>query len=639
MSLIRVVLVLAAALVCAPAVAAPLSAYGKLPTIEGAAVSPSGHAVAMILTDGERRLLLVHDLAQDKPVVRADAGEAKVRQVSWAGDKHLVIVTSMTAAPMEILNARREWYLGFIYEVETGKTRMLLRNIAKVEAMNSLADMPQVRTIDGKPVVFVEGIVFQNGIGNVALFRQAVGANATSLVEEGQKGTRDWVIGPGGEAIAQELYDSDKGNWSLKLRSPRGWREVMEAKGTPSPPYALGLGRDGASVVVVETDSQDRLVWSERRAEGAAGEPMQASDDQSPIFDPADGRLIGHAALLGDERSYTFFDERDARIWNAIRAAYPNDAVELVSWSDDRRKVIVRVDSVEEGPAYAVVDLDTRRAKWLGGEYLTLKPQDIAPKQAIAFKAADGLELTGYLTLPRGKPAKNLPLVVFPHGGPAARDTPGFDWWAQGMASRGYAVLQVNFRGSDGLGAKLLEAGYGQWGRKMQTDLSDGVRHLAGKGIVDPKRVCIVGASYGGYAALAGAAFDPGVYRCAASVAGVSDLKRHINYARGRGGRASQRYWTGFIGAKDMGDPVLAAYSPALQAEKTDAPVLLIHGRDDTVVPFEQSRVMADALKRAGKPVELVSLPGEDHHLSRGETRLQMLEAVVAFLEKHNPPN
>ncbi|MCR5874727.1 S9 family peptidase [Phenylobacterium sp. J426] len=640
MFLVRVVAALLAALACSSAAAAPLEAYGKLPTIETAAVSPSGHAVALMLTNGERRMLVVHDLARNKAVVRADAGEAKVRDVSWAGDKHLVIVTSQVAAPMEIRSARREWLLGFVFDIETQKTQMLLRNIERVEAMNSLAGMPQVRIIDGKPVIFVEGTVFQNNYGNVALFRQQVGAPRPSIVELGQRHTWGWVIGPDGEPLAQEVYDSDKGYWALKLRGRGGWREAMLATGTDSPPSVLGLGRDGKSVLIRQADEQNRLVWNEMPLDGVgAGGPTPAREEQTAIFDPGDGRLIGHAMLVGDEHSYTFYGENDARIWKAIRAAYPDDAVELVSWSNDRKISVVRVDSATDGPAYALVDLDARRAKWLGGEYIDLKPQDIAPKQPIRFKAADGLELTGYLTLPRGRPAKGLPLVVFPHGGPASRDTPGFDWWAQGMASRGYAVLQVNFRGSDGLGEALLEAGYGQWGRKMQTDLSDGVRHLAAQGMVDPKRVCIVGASYGGYAAAAGATLDRGTYRCAVSVAGVTDLKRHIVYARGRGGRSSERYWTNFIGAKDLGDPVLASYSPAMQADKADIPILLIHGKDDTVVAFEQSRVMADALKRAGKPVELLSLAGEDHWLSRGDTRLQTLQATVAFLEKHNPPN
>jgi dipeptidyl aminopeptidase/acylaminoacyl peptidase len=307
----------------------------------------------------------------------------------------------------------------------------------------------------------------------------------------------------------------------------------------------------------------------------------------------------------------------------------------LESWTRDRQKIVVLVDSPVEGPGYALVDLVAHKAEWLGARYQKLFPEDISKVQPVRFKAADGMELGGYLTLPTGKEARNLPLIVFPHGGPASRDGPGFDWWAQGMASRGYAVLQVNFRGSDGLGVRHMEAGYGQWGRKMQTDLSDGVRDLAAKGLIDPRRVCIVGASYGGYAALAGAAIDRGVYRCAVSVAGVSDLRRMVDDE----GRVVQRYWKRFMGVENLRDPALAAISPALQAEKIEIPVLLIHGRDDTVVPLEQSQVMADAMKRTGKPVELIVQKGADHWLSRGETRLQTLTATMAFVEKHNPPN
>lgn len=255
----------------------------------------------------------------------------------------------------------------------------------------------------------------------------------------------------------------------------------------------------------------------------------------------------------------------------------------------------------------------------------------------MTYRAADGLQIHGYLTLPTGKD-KGLPLVVLPHGGPASRDTIDFDYWAQALASRGYAVLQANFRGSTGYGNDFLEAGFGQWGRKMQTDLSDGVRFLAANGTIDAKRVCIVGGSYGGYAALAGAAIDTGVYRCAASIAGISDLHRMLKSEK-QSAEAAFRYFKQFIGADNANDPKLDQVSPLQQIGKIEIPVLLIHGKDDTVVPFEQSRIMADALKKAGRPVDFVILDGEDHWLSSGVTRLKMLQAVTAFLEKNNPPN
>jgi dipeptidyl aminopeptidase/acylaminoacyl peptidase len=203
------------------------------------------------------------------------------------------------------------------------------------------------------------------------------------------------------------------------------------------------------------------------------------------------------------------------------------------------------------------------------------------------------------------------------------------------FASRGYAVLQPNFRGSTGYGASFQRAGNGEWGRKMQSDISDGLAFLVQEGIADPRRACIVGASYGGYAALAGVTLQKGIYRCAASVAGISDLGKMINTEARQSGldRTLLRVLKQEIGSgKD-----LRAVSPIRFAEAADAPILLVHGKDDTVVEYEQSADMAQALKKAGKAVELFTLAGEDHWLSRGETRLAMLNAVVAFVEKHNP--
>jgi dipeptidyl aminopeptidase/acylaminoacyl peptidase len=260
----------------------------------------------------------------------------------------------------------------------------------------------------------------------------------------------------------------------------------------------------------------------------------------------------------------------------------------------------------------------------------------------IHYAAADGTSIPAFLTLPSGRPQKNLPLVVLPHGGPLARDAPGFDWWSQAIASRGYVVLQPEFRGSDGFGWKHAQAGFGEWGRKMQTDLSDGVRFLAAQGLIDPKRVCIVGGSYGGYAALAGPTLDRGVYRCSVSIAGISDPKSFLRWVDHRVSGSDPlplRFWNRFMGVKDDDDPKLAEISPLVHAADADAPILLIHGTDDTVVPIAQSEDMEDALKAAGRPVSFVKLKSEDHWLSRSETREQMLAATVQFLEQYNPPN
>jgi dipeptidyl aminopeptidase/acylaminoacyl peptidase len=236
--------------------------------------------------------------------------------------------------------------------------------------------------------------------------------------------------------------------------------------------------------------------------------------------------------------------------------------------------------------------------------------------------------------LPPGKAAKDLPVVILPHGGPEWRDSYEFDWLPQFLATRGYAVLQPQFRGSIGYGEAFRQAGYRQWGGLMQDDLTDGVRHLVATGIANPNRVCIVGASYGGYAALAGAAFTPDLYACAASISGVSDLPSMLGTQRRNFGTDSDSvaYWADHIGPAN--DPNTIAKSPSRSASSVRAPVLLLHGADDSVVPIQQSKTMERALTEAGKSVTLVTLPGEDHWLSRTATRTRVLQELETFLAK-----
>jgi len=627
-----------AALWAHAACAAPLEVYGKLPTIETLALSPDGETIALIATDGEARRIIVRHLADRKAVVVAEVGNAKLRALQWAGNDHVILTNSVTGIPRDVLARRAEWAMAFDLDLRTRKLRPLLKDAEG--SMNTIRDTPEVRMLNGQPVVFLQGIHFVNDMGVLSLFKVDMDKASSKLVETGTYETRDWLVGMDGQAIAQARYNDKVGAWSLLLKPSAGrWREIQRLAAPTERPGLRGLGRDGKSVLV-EVETPNGSGWKELTpATGAWTELPSDLGGQQAIHDPDTGALIGQHSLVGNEDRYVFFDPKDAKAWAMVQRAFAGDRVQLADWSRDRQKIVVRVDSKSTGPAYSLVDLKAGTADWLGDEYTGLTAADVSPVEPVSYKAADGLPLTGYLTLPKGRDPKNLPLVVFPHGGPAARDAPGFDWWAQAMAARGYAVLQVNYRGSDGFGWKFLSDGFGEWGRKMQTDLSDGVRYLAARGTIDPKRVCIVGASYGGYAALAGAALDHGVYRCAASFGGISDLRRMIVYSRGMQGLAAQRYWTRFMGADDLKDPVLAQYSPLTHVAEVDIPVLLIHGRDDTVVPLEQSQSMADALRRAGKPAELIVQKGADHWLSRGDTRLAMLQAITTFLEKHNPPN
>lgn len=616
--------------------AAPLEAYGKLPVIEDVAITPGGATLAIAVTDGEMRSILLQD-RKDMSYFRLNLGDAKVRDLRWVDDTNLLITVSGAARVAGLLGPRREYFQAFLYNRSNGQTKLVLRDAER--SMNVVVSMPVVRVVGGQAKIFAEGIHFVSQRGRISLYEVNVKTVKSRLAAEGFENTHDWLVAADGTPLAQVDYEQAQGKWSLRAKTPGGWKTVRTMQLPQDIPSLLGLGRDGRSILIRMNQDESAMLQEYSVDTETWSEPFEPLMDGAPVFDPRTHALIGFRAIVGDEERYEFLDPAMAATWAKISGAYKGERVSLVSWSADRSKVVALVDSPTEGPTYAFVNLDTNRADWIGGRYPGVPAADINEVKPLRFKAADGLELTGYLTLPKGRDPKKLPLIVHPHGGPAARDVPGFDWWSQAMASRGYAVLQVNFRGSSGFGRGFMRAGYGEWGRKMQSDLSDGVRMLAAEGVIDPDRVCIVGASYGGYAALAGVTLERGVYRCAVSVAGVADLRRMVAWSKTQNGVATQRYWVRFMGAEDPRDPVLRELSPSEKVDGVKTPILLIHGRDDTVVPLEQTTIMESALKAAGNRPEVVVMPGEDHWLSRGETRLQMLQAVVSFLEKNNPPS
>lgn len=360
----------------------------------------------------------------------------------------------------------------------------------------------------------------------------------------------------------------------------------------------------------------------------------------STVWDDNLHIIVGFSEME-DRARLTWIDPEIGAVHSGLAKLFAAQDVTLTSWSKDRQRFVIRVASPGDPPIWYLYDKSRKELSPLGEEYPELKGYKFGPTRWIKYKARDGLEIPAYLTLPPASMAGSgkRPLIVLPHGGPGDRDTFDFDFIAQFLASRGYAVLRPQFRGSAGFGAAFEKAGRGEWGGKMQTDLIDGLAALANSDEVDVGRVCIVGASFGGYAALAAVALHPETYRCAASFAGISDLGVLLGEEMSAWGPSSGA-------AKDLRKALGAApkslldsTSPARIAGNIKAPILLIHGDKDTVVPIEQSQLMARTLRAAGKPVEMVTLAGENHYLVHSATRTQMLQVLGAFLAKNLPVN
>lgn len=618
-----------------------LSLYGNLPGVERAAISASGDRVAIIGLVNNVRTLVILD-QNKKPLGTMPVDDAKVRGLYWVGDDRILLSKSDTVKlGPGFITEKTELYAMLVIPVDTLKTWMVFDNNPMVTG--GVRGFYGIQQRHGRYYGYFGGIAMNGDFRSgpylkstaTALFEVDLQDGKATMIAPRYEGPgfRDWVLGPDGKVKATLDFDSRSGVWTI-MNAER--REIANGKNPLGRVSIVCVGATPGTIVLAEERDGERERWFE--IPEAGGEPKEILDGASidaAYFDEGDRRMVGWREE-GDAPTYHFSDGFRQKVANATLKAFPNLSVHIKSWSAGFDQLLVMTEGPGDPQTWWRVNIRTGNASEIGTSY-PMDPAMVGPMRMIRYKAADGLEIPAVLTLPPGREAKNLPVVILPHGGPSSRDYPGFDWWAQAFASRGYAVLQPNFRGSTGYGLAFQKAGHREWGRKMQSDISDGLAHLSAQGIVDPKRACIVGASYGGYAALAGVTLQQGLYRCSVAVAGVSDVaKMAITDIRESGSdKALKMALAEEVGAKSD----LRTISPVTFAAKADAPVLLIHGKDDLVVPFEQSRVMEAALRAAGKPVEMITLPGEDHWLSRSATRLAMLEASVGFVMKHNPPD
>ncbi|GGB61635.1 alpha/beta hydrolase family protein [Blastomonas aquatica] len=360
--------------------------------------------------------------------------------------------------------------------------------------------------------------------------------------------------------------------------------------------------------------------------------------DQNDIADfdmNADG-TVSAAYFTDDRMRVHWFDPAQQEMHRNVEKALGTKHGQLVSRSRDGTVKLYHVGASNDPGSYYIFRESTGVMSVLVRINSDLKPARLSPSTYVSYKTRDGLTIHGNLTLPIGREAKGLPLIILPHGGPyGIRDSIGYEVEVQFLASRGYAVLQPNYRGSGGYGDAHIKAGEGAIGRRMQDDLDDGMDWLVQEGIVDAKRVCMVGSSYGGYAALWAVTRNPERYRCAASFAGVTDWKRMLKYDAKFLSRSGLRRFRNKVQGEESFD--LDAVSPLAQAQRLERPVLVAQGEDDTNVPPKQAKLYVAALKTHRKDVEYVSYKDEGHGLDDPANLTDWLKRLEAFLARHNP--
>jgi len=642
----RFVLALGAYFICSIAQASaliPLSDFAKPAEIKAIELSPDGKTLALLSSNGDYGTVLAF---VDTDTLKATAGFSDnggrvPGQVHWANSDRVILSLVLKygglakpALTGELLGVNRDGkklnpLFGRLGEQQVGshqKTRASDRGYAFV-ADPLVAD---------KKFAFITVNAFATDGSFTELHRMNEVTGAHLRVAQAPIRNGAFLIDH--DAVPRFAYgESIDGALKVFRRDDDEWQKVHDEAKTGDRLTPISFARDNqsfyaylsaqkgpTSLVRVDTKTMRRTV---------VFAPKSVSPVQ--VFNTADGKDI-YALLTQDGASKVHIvDERalETRAWRAFSMSFPDRLVEPAGYSLDGQKALFKVSASNNSGEYYLFNVAKNSAKFLFPTDSWMEPERMAKTIPFELSARDGLVLHGYLTLPIGVTQKNLPLVVMPHGGPhGIRDDDRYDDWAQVLASRGYAVLKVNFRGSGGYGTEFQIAGYREWGRKMQDDVTDATKWAIKEGYADAKRIAITGASYGGYSALMGAAREPELYRAVISYVGVSDLE--LMYTRGD--IEDSLYGKNYLKrVLSEAQAELKARSPVNLAEQFQAPVLIIHGGQDKRVPVQHGRAMRDALKGAGKTVEYFEVADEMHGFYKQKNIVEAYTRMLAFLDKY----
>lgn len=628
--------------------APPVAAFAALPAVNHLQLSPTGDYLAFLQNmDGQTVLVTRASPGRGTEdlhvVLKSDNDKFRIADFEWLDDETLLVSVRYPGRRYGVEST--EGRLLAVSRDAGEKPKELFRREPEVFHLNREQNRNPVPQFQDKVVAIPSSdprhvllALDLKSPGRPDVYRVDVDSGERTLVQSNWAGINQWLADDRGEVRVGIALQEAPYRILLRQQGKDDWEthpalEKRRKQGENAHP----LGLQGNTLYFAAYHEGRLAVFTLDVGNAHAEEQLIAADPEYDIEGPLiyGGQPKRPKGVLytADTDKALYWSEDAKQGQDRINRALPGRSNWLVSSNRRGDLHIVLSSSPTQPPQYFLLNDVSNRLVPLADAYSELSPERLSTPRAIRFKARDGLEISGYLTLPKNGGAR-LPTVVFPHGGPWSRDQNDFDYWTQFFASRGYAVLKINFRGSAGFGEAFERAGFQRWGLEMQNDISDGVAWLQAENIADPRKICIVGASYGGYAALMGLAKTPDLFRCGISFAGVADLLDLINH------------WDNFLHTegeieKRLGGwwsdhQRLKATSPVNLAKNIRAPLLIAHGVQDRSVPVEQSRDMVDALKDAGfNDFKYLEMPLADHHLSREEDRLRFFNEMDRFLQTY----
>jgi len=623
-----------------------LETYGKLESVSDMSISPNGELIAYRLTKSDKEdHVVVLSLIERKVITAVDVRKIDPQGHYFVNNDFLVLIGSNHVKFKNYLNSF-DASTPFSIDLKTKKVEKLVKlgeRIGKKNVTLGQSGLGNVvgRSPDGK-TLFIPSFISVDETDVVPEYSllsvNVTGKGSPKIVVSGTRDTRDYFVDDQGNVLARENLNNRTNVHSIDIRENKKWRTIYKYKSEIKSHSFAGLNDDYTGLIFTrDDDDKDYLLLS--FADGSVKEldKLNIERDTTRLIENDHGVIIG-TKYAGFTPDYKLLDSKLNQRLKGIVAQFPGQSVHLSDWTPDWKHIVVRVEGSQYVGDYLLFSEGKPPTKIVSSRFDISKEQ-INPVVIEEYKSRDGLTIPTLLTFPRGQSinSKSLPTVIMPHGGPASQDRVSFDYLAQALASRGFLVIQPQFRGSTGFGKKLYEAGWGEWGKGMQNDLTDAVSAFTKKGVVNPERICIVGASYGGYAALAGVAFTPDVYKCAVSINGVSHLPKMLAADKKLYGKKSWvlDYWNRSILNSDFDRNTLKEISPYYSVEKIKVPVLLVHGEDDKIVEFNQSKLMQKAIKKQKGQVELVKLKNDDHYLQDSGTRIQAVVKTVEFVEQY----